>query len=123
MYVGELEGKKMYLSNGDMKKLLERFDVGNVTESISQGHINVACPLCVKFNKKDCKGCTFHKFMEEAKLLVGCTEVVETWTKMQYSDFPVTLRIENIHWGKSKDRSARKFIGTIRKGLLTLRKR
>lgn len=119
MYVGELEGKRMYLSNGDMKELLERFDVGNAVEQC----INICCPLCVKFNEIDCKGCTFHKFKGKTGTLVGCTIVVEAWTKMKYYNFPATLGVGSIHWVRSKDRSARKFIGTIRKGLLTLRKR
>lgn len=122
MYVGELEGKKMYLSNGDMKKLLERFDVKNVAEySLTRRCIDICCPLCIRFNGVDCncEGCTFHKFQSTDVELMGCTQVIEAWTGMSALNFPVTLSIDNVYWLKSKNRSARKFIGTIRKRLLT----
>lgn len=63
------KGHAFYLTKDELDMLIKRFHWSN-REDKGDGHwiIRVPCPLCQKYMRRHCKGCTFKKY--------GCTQLL-----------------------------------------------
>ena len=116
-YVANWEGKKIVLTKKDYKILLKRFEAKNF-ELINSFYVNdVICPLCKKYIKDTCNGCTFSKF--DADNSFGCIEILNQIYEEIKVGTCLNLGRNQINFSLARKDEATKLINYVKGLLLT----